>query len=116
MEFEALCEMLCDGCAQGFEHRRDEDRRFDLLARQARSSELRRMPFAEYRLTYEWRCRRSRVLLRAGNRCEMCHEHRGRLEVHHRTYARYGAEQLGDLIALCRPCHQRFHNILPDAA
>jgi 5-methylcytosine-specific restriction endonuclease McrA len=73
------------------------------------------MPFTEYRLTKEWRARRSRVLLRAGNRCELCNAS-GLLDVHHRTYDRYGDELLSDLIALCRPCHSKYHDVLPEAA
>ncbi len=115
VELEALCQMVCEGCTQGLRHCYDEELRAALLAHQARTSELRKMPFEEYRRTPEWRSRRNRVLLRAGNRCELCGT-RERLDVHHRTYERYGEEQLGDLIALCRSCHQRFHDILPDAA
>ena len=115
VELKALCEMLCEGCTQGIQHCRDEELRAALLARQARASELRRMPFEQYRTTPEWKSRRNRVLLRAGNKCELCGT-RGRLDCHHRTYERYGEEQLGDLIALCRSCHQRFHGINPGAA
>ena len=115
VEFKALCEMLCESCAQGLQHCHDEERRAELLARQARTSQLRKMPFSEYRLTPEWRSRRNRVLLRAGNKCELCYTS-GRLEAHHRTYERYGEELVSDLIALCRSCHQHFHNIEPEAA
>ncbi len=115
VEFKALCEMLCEGCTQGLRHCYEEELRAELLVRQARTSQLRKMPFREYRLTPEWRSRRNRVLLRAGNRCELCST-TGQLEVHHRSYVRYGEELLGDLIALCRRCHRRFHEILPEAA
>ncbi len=81
-----------------------EERRAELLVRQARISQLRKMPFEEYRLTPEWRSRRNRVLLRAGYKCELCYLC-GQLDVHHRTYERYGEESPSDLIALCRSCH-----------
>jgi 5-methylcytosine-specific restriction endonuclease McrA len=44
----------------------------------------------------------------AGFRCRVCnHDGRGdAIEVHHRTYANLGDEQLGDLTALCRTCHR----------
>lgn len=115
VEFKALCEMLCESCAQGQRHCYDEQHRADLLVRRSRITELGKMPFEEYRKTPEWRTRRNRVLLRAGNKCELCYES-GLLDVHHRTYDRYGDELLNDLIALCRSCHQRFHGILPEAA
>ena len=115
VEFKKLCEMLCESCAQGLQHCHAEEHHAELLARKARISQLRNMTFAEYRLTPEWRLRRNRVLLRAGNKCELCDSHE-RLDVHHRTYERYGDEQLNDLIALCRICHQRHHGILPEAA
>jgi hypothetical protein len=28
------------------------------------------------------------------------------MQVHHRTYVRFGAEQVGDLTALCATCHR----------
>lgn len=115
VELKTLCEMLCESCAQGLQHGHDEELRAKLLTQQARTSQLRKMPFSEYRLTPEWRSRRNRVLLRAGNRCELCYT-TGQLEVHHRTYDRYGEELLSDLIALCRRCHRRFHDILREAA
>ncbi len=114
VEFKTLCEMLCESCAQGLYHCRDEEHRAARLARQARTSQLRKMPFSEYRLTPEWRSRRNRVLLRAANKCELCFGS-GRLDVHHRSYERYGEEMLSDLIALCRACHQRHHGIVPEA-
>ncbi len=115
VELEKLCEMLCEGCAQDLRDSHAQELRAAALAREARAAELRSMPWPEYRMTREWRSRRNSVLLRAGNRCELCGA-RGRLEVHHKTYERYGDELLGDLIALCRSCHQRFHGILPEAA
>lgn len=115
VEVEALCEMLCESCGQELRHCHDQEHRAARLARQARYSQLRTMPFSEYRLTPEWRSRRNRVLLRAANKCELCFASE-RLDVHHRTYERYGEEQVGDLIALCRTCHQRQHGVLPEAA
>ncbi len=115
VEFKSLCEMLCESCAQGLQHCHDEEQRAARLAIKARYSELRTMHFSEYRLTPEWRSRRNRVLLRAGNRCELCFASE-RLDAHHKTYERYGQELLSDLIALCRTCHERHHGIMPEAA
>lgn len=35
-----------------------------------------------------------------------------KLNVHHKTYERIGAEKLGDLITLCYECHGKYHNKL----
>ena len=39
--------------------------------------------------------------------CRLCGADAG-LEVHHRTYARWGCEQLDDVTVLCRSCHDLF--------
>ena len=36
----------------------------------------------------------------------------GRLDLHHRTYARFGAERISDMVALCRDCHDRVHRLV----
>ncbi len=43
----------------------------------------------------------------AGYRCRVCNDPKetSGLEAHHRTYARFGHEDAGDLTALCRECH-----------
>ena len=115
VEFKTLCQMLCESCAQGLQHSYAEQRRADLCVRQDRIATNSKMSFTEYQKTPEWGARRRNVLLRAGYRCELCYAS-GRLQVHHRTYDRYGNELLSDLIALCRSCHQRFHGVLPEAA
>jgi 5-methylcytosine-specific restriction endonuclease McrA len=115
VEFKALCEMLCESCGQELQHCHDEERRTDLSVRRARIAELHAMSYAEYRRTPEWKARRSRVLIRAGNKCELCNA-TGQLDVHHRSYEHYTQEPLSSLIALCRSCHRHFHGILPEAA
>jgi hypothetical protein len=115
VKITTLCEMLCESCVQGLQHSCAEQHWAELSIRQVRIAELRKMPFEEYRLTPEWRARRNRVLLRAGNKCELCYAS-GLIDVHHRTYERYGDELHNDLIALCRPCHQQHHGIPPEAA
>jgi hypothetical protein len=66
----------------------------------------------EYRKQYlrspHWRETRERALERAGHRCQVCNSEQ-RLDVHHRTYERIGAEEPGDLTVLCRRCHDLFH-------
>jgi hypothetical protein len=43
----------------------------------------------------------------APHRCAVCGAHR--YELHHRTYERLGAEDMGDLLALCRSHHEQLH-------
>ena len=116
VELEKLCEVLCDSCEQGMRHCLQEQCRTELLARQARKAQLRRMPFEEYRKTPEWKSLRNRVLILAGNRCQACGTNEKPLDSHHNTYERYGDELLADLTVLCRRRHEYFHERLPKAA
>lgn len=43
--------------------------------------------------------------------CFACGE-RGRIELHHRTYKRLGCENYGDVVPLCRACHQEVHELI----
>jgi 5-methylcytosine-specific restriction endonuclease McrA len=65
-------------------------------------------PYAKYLLTTQWTKKRQAALRRAGSRCQICNAEK-RLDVHHRTYDRLGAEVAADLIVLCRACHKLFH-------
>jgi phosphoenolpyruvate synthase/pyruvate phosphate dikinase len=71
-----------------------------------------RMTREEYRGVYlrseHWRETRLAALERAEHRCQLCNGAR-RLDVHHRTYERLGAERPADLTVLCRMCHDLFH-------
>lgn len=60
--------------------------------------------YSEYIHSEEWRAKRELVLARDRG-CRICgHEHE--LQVHHRTYARVGDEDLLDLTVLCVDCHK----------
>ena len=61
-----------------------------------------------YLRTPEWRAVRKSALVAAGNVCSKCRRG-GRLEVHHKTYARWGKEELDDLLVLCHACHLKTH-------
>jgi 5-methylcytosine-specific restriction endonuclease McrA len=74
-----------------------------------RLAELRAMSHRRYLQTPEWRRTRAAALLRAGNSCSLDAAHTERLEVHHSTYARVGAELVTDLVVLCRSCHELHH-------
>jgi hypothetical protein len=55
-----------------------------------------------------WRHRRDAALDAAGHRCQVCNSPDG-LEVHHRTYVRFGSENPDDLTVLCEECHTLYH-------
>ena len=67
------------------------------------------MDYFEYLRTPHWQRVRADALKRHGHRCAVC-DSKGPLEVHHRTYVRKGHELPNDVIALCNPCHDNFHN------
>jgi hypothetical protein len=73
-----------------------------------RSMQLRTMPYEEYLQTEEWQEKREQALERDGHCCRACNSGE-KLEVHHRTYARRGNEDLGDLTTFCDQCHKHFH-------
>ena len=73
-----------------------------------RAMKLKTMPYDEYLKTEEWAEKRGWVLERDGHRCRLCNS-KEPLHVHHRTYARRGAEDLEDLTTLCKICHEHFH-------
>jgi len=69
---------------------------------------------AEFYDSPQWAAIRRAALDAAQHRCQLWAGHTGRVEVHHRTYERFGgAERLEDLCVLCEDCHGRFHDRLP---
>jgi hypothetical protein len=48
---------------------------------------------------------RKKALTRDNGRCQTCFSDED-LELHHRTYDRFGEENLEDLIMLCKDCHE----------
>lgn len=69
------------------------------------------MPYELYLETPEWKRTRAMKLAEAQPRCHLYHEHDGPFNVHHATYERIGAEDMDDLVVLCRGCHARFHGV-----
>lgn len=78
-----------------------------------RIAELRAMPYAEYLYSPEWRQRRAMHIRMADFRCDSCgiQGSYGTLQVHHKSYGRFGREDLGDLEVLCVSCHRSKHGI-----
>ena len=66
--------------------------------------------YNEYIHSDEWKKKRILVAQRENHRCQMCgelvvvHYH-----IHHKTYARFGNEDLDDLMFLCEDCHIKLH-------
>lgn len=108
--------LLCGPCTDLRFWVRSEEQRLGRLASQARTAQLRRMPFSEYRVQPEWQARRAATLARAGHRCQACGTRDARLDVHHNTYENYGDERPQELVALCGDCHGTFHGRMRDAS
>ena len=105
----------CEPCSQARRKIEDEERygKWRQKAEEgrqkaAREEALRWMPYPEFLGSEEWAVRRRGALTRAEFRCQVCAAE-GKLHVHHRTYARRGAERPADLTVLCAECHEIFH-------
>lgn len=64
--------------------------------------------YEEYLATEQWAKKRRAVLDRDKQLCQACLT-RDATEVHHLTYERIFEEPMFDLVAICRPCHQKLH-------
>jgi len=64
--------------------------------------------YKEYLCTSAWGERRELVLRRANGMCEGCLKAQA-TQVHHLTYKHVTNEFLWELVAVCRDCHERFH-------
>lgn len=67
--------------------------------------------YLHYLRSHQWQKLRQIVMERDSYRCQVWLDHPGE-EVHHRTYARFGHEDLDDLITLCRECHDAITTIV----
>jgi hypothetical protein len=57
----------------------------------------------------DWVYERKQAIAEAGDRCQLCNNDHF-LHVHHRTYERFGCEEISDLTVLCGYCHAKHHN------
>lgn len=48
-------------------------------------------------------------------RCHCCNRARNHLEAHHLTYANFGRERPGDVVLVCRVCHDIIHRHFSNA-
>lgn len=68
--------------------------------------------YDEYLKSPNWEKKKKEILKRDDNCC-ICGE--WATLVHHKTYKNVGQEQLSDLVALCKNCHDGYHGrLLPD--
>jgi hypothetical protein len=79
-----------------------------------RARELAQMSYGEYLQSAEWSEIRRNAYARAGYRCQVCGK-QGKLNVHHNNYPPRGTESSQDLLVMCPPCHQKFHDVMPPA-
>lgn len=66
-------------------------------------------PYAVYMQSEEWAARRAQYFVNHERSCRACASST-RIELHHKTYARMGAERDQDLVALCSRCHKALHS------
>lgn len=87
----------------------DRDRREGIrqAARQAESAKW-WDSYRDYMAGQAWADLRVKVLERDRYVCQGCLTAKAS-EVHHATYAHFGAEFAFELLSLCHPCHARFH-------
>src|SRR6516165_1698555 len=81
----------------------------ELLEQRAAEEEEWQQWYQCYLQTDEWRGRRQLVFKRAGGICEGCRQAPA-TQVHHLTYKHAGNEFLWELVAICRDCHERYHD------
>lgn len=61
--------------------------------------------YKDYMISPQWEVKRAEAVKADGNACRSCGR-KGKIEVHHITYKRMGAELPEDLIAVCPACHE----------
>ena len=65
--------------------------------------------YERYIHSIEWRDKADARLAMDNHICQVCGETAS--DVHHLTYDRFGHEDFGDLVSLCRKCHQKAEEI-----
>ena len=98
--------------AEGGSGRQETARKATQVMRLRLSEDPRYLAYLE---SAGWKDRRSLVLLRSGWMCEGCGVRRAR-DVHHLSYAHLYDEFLFELVAVCRQCHERWHERMESAA
>jgi 5-methylcytosine-specific restriction endonuclease McrA len=107
--------LVCDGCDDAVRTREENQQNLRRQIWDDRQVELRKMPYADYLRSSEWQSTRVAALRRARYACQLCKAANVTLDVHHNTYQRRGHELPTDLIVLCRGCHGKHHDKLPES-
>ena len=68
-----------------------------------------RKTYRKYLGSKEWAEKRAQVIFRDRGNCTICRVKMRGLQVHHKTYVRFGNELLEDLTTLCPACHEAVH-------
>jgi len=95
---------------QGYYDRQQQKRQADYAV----ELDEKRKVYYEYLKSDKWKRKRDKVMLRDKNVCQACLT-REATDVHHLTYERIYNEPLFDLVAICRPCHEKIHDLERDA-
>lgn len=90
------------------------ERQSEREQQQQRTKEERRSKYEAYLLSPAWHALRIKVLRRDNYLCQACYEARA-TDVHHKTYEHLFNEPMFDLESVCRPCHERLHDITPES-
>lgn len=64
--------------------------------------------YKDYIRSHQWRRRRAEYYKKHVKECVVCKSQRS-IGLHHMTYKNLGREMDEDLVALCWPCHEKFH-------
>jgi hypothetical protein len=72
---------------------------------------IKKASYDRYMKSSEWKEKRKLAIEKENGRCQLCNSDRF-LHVHHRTYERFGYEEIGDLTVLCGYCHAKHHGKL----
>lgn len=69
--------------------------------------------YHKYLKSDEWKSKKDTLISQRGLKCERCDKNlvNFTFDIHHLTYKNIFNEQLEDLQILCRPCHERVHNL-----
>jgi hypothetical protein len=66
--------------------------------------------YTEYLNSERWAILRKVIIKRANYRCDICTS-KEPLQVHHLNYKRIFHESYTDLIAICKKCHEKIHEV-----
>ena len=76
------------------------------------SKQTRQRNYKSYLGSPRWKAKRDNIMKTSGGKCRVCGA--PATEVHHVNYQRRGKERLTDLTALCRECHELYHEKLQE--